>query len=156
MRCDDLIARSVSTLAAVLLSGGLVGCHRGGPPIVTSIVFDGEARSITTPDVFCTRQLDGSLVILVADTHTRAVRVQLTEHGRLVVQKAGLRYDDMSGFVADPQEVTATKVDDTFTLGGRMPPNPGESQWHTFKIQTTCPAYEDAVPSQLQPPNGAP
>jgi hypothetical protein len=152
MRCDGLITRSVSTVAAVLLSGGLVGCHRGGPPVVTSIVFDGEARSITTPDVVCTRQLDGSLLILVSDMQTRTVRVQLTEQGRLVVQKAGLHYDDMSSFVADPQEVTATKVDDTFTFGGRMPPNPGESQWHTFKIQTTCPGYQDLPPPPLVPP----
>ncbi len=155
MRCDDLIARSVSTVVAVVLSGGLAGCHRG-PPVVTSIVFDGETRSITTSDVVCTRQLNGDLVIVVADTLTRTVRVQLSQQGRLVVQKAGLRYDNMAGFVADSREVTATKVDDTFTVSGRMPPNPRESQWHTFKIQTTCPAYQDAVPSQPQPPNGAP
>jgi hypothetical protein len=157
MACQDLIAGSVSTVAAVLLlSGVVVGCDRGGPPVVTSIVFDGEARSITTPDVFCTRQLNGHLLILVADTRTRTVRVELSQQGRLVVHKAGLRYDDMSGYVTDSREVTATKVDDTFTFSGRMPPNPGESQWHTFKIQTTCPTYDDAIPSQLQPPNGAP
>ncbi len=155
MRCDDLIARSVSTVVAVLLSAGLAGCHRG-PSVVTSIVFDGETRSITTPDVVCTRQLNGDLVIVVGDTLKRTVRVQLSQQGRLVVQKAGLRYDNMAGFVADSREVTATKVDDTFTFSGRMPPNPGESQWHTFNIQTTCPAYQDAVPSQPQPPNGAP
>jgi hypothetical protein len=34
---------------------------------VTSIVFDGESRSITTTDVFCTHQLNGGLVILVQD-----------------------------------------------------------------------------------------
>jgi hypothetical protein len=156
MRCDDVIARSVSTAAAVLLTGGLVACHRGGPPVVTSIVFDGETRSITTADVICTKQLDGGLVILVADTSTRSVRVQLSQQGRVVVHKAGLRYDNMSGFVSDPREVTATKVDDTFTFSGRMPPNQGESQWHTFKIETTCPGYQDAQPSQPQAPNGAP
>jgi hypothetical protein len=156
MRCDDVIARSMSTVVAVLLTGGLVGCYRRGPPVVTSIVFDGETRSITTADVICTKQLDGGLVILVADTSTRSVRVQLSQQGRLVVQKAGLRYDNMSGFVTDPREVTATQVDDTFTFRGRMPPNQGESQWHTFKIETTCPEYQDALPSQPQAPNGAP
>jgi hypothetical protein len=155
MRCYDLIVRSLWTVAAVMLWGGLVGCHRG-PPVVTSIVFDGETRSITSTDVRCTKQLNGDLVILVADTLRRTVRVQLSQQGRLVVEKAGLRYDDMAGYVTDSREVTATKVDDTFTFSGRMPPNPGESQWHTFKIQTTCPAYQDAVPSQPQPPNGAP
>ena len=119
-------------------------------------MFDGETRSITTPDVVCTRQLNGALVVVVGDKLERTVGVQLSQQGRLVVQKAGLRYDNVAGFVADSREVTATKVDDTFTFSGRMPPNPGESQWHTFNIQTTCPAYQDAVPSQPQPPNGAP
>jgi hypothetical protein len=36
-----------------------------------------------------------------------------------------------------------------------MPPNPGESQWHTFKIQTTCPNYVDALPPK-DPGLGAP
>jgi hypothetical protein len=48
----------------------------------------------------------------------------------------------MAGLVADPREVTATKVDDTYTFSGRMPPNPGESQWHIFKIETTCPGIK--------------
>ena len=146
MRSDCVTACSMSTVVAVLLSGGLVGCHRG-PQIVTSIVFDGATGNITTTRVVCTKQLNGGLVILVHDTPSRTVRVQLTEKGRLVVQKAGLRYEGMAGFVADPQEVTATKVDDTFTFSGRMPPNPGESQWHTFTIQTTYPTYLDARPT---------
>jgi hypothetical protein len=61
----------------------------------------------------------------------------------------------MAGFVDDAQEVTATKVDDTFTFSGRMPPNPGEAQWHTFKIQITCPGYLDAPPPR-DAPIGAP
>jgi hypothetical protein len=132
----------------------LSGCERG-PEIVTSIVFDGVSRSITTPDVTCTRQPGGGLVILVQDKPTHTVRAQLTEQGRLVVQKVGLRHESLAGFVADFREVTATKVDDTFTFSGRMPPNPGESQWHTFKIQTTCPAYVDALPPR-EPGMGAP
>jgi len=125
--------------------GGLVGCQRG-PEIVTSIVFDGELRTITTSEVFCTRQPDGSLVILVKDTPSQTVRAQLTEQGRIVVQKVGLRHGDLAGYVQDPREVAATKVDDAYTFSGRMPPNPGESQWHTFKVQTTCPNYVDAPP----------
>jgi len=155
MRCHSVTARSVSTIVTVPLLGALIGCQQG-PQVVTSIVFDGESRSITTTDVFCTNQLNGGLVILVQDTPTRTVRVQLTQQGRLVVQKAGLRYGDMTGFVADPGEVTASKADDTFTFSGRMPPNPGESQWHTFKIQTTCPGYQDALPPTVDAPYGAP
>jgi Mycobacterium 19 kDa lipoprotein antigen len=139
----------------VLLADWLVGCQRG-PEVVTSIVFDGETRSITTTDVTCTKQPDGGLVILVQDKRRHMVRLQLSQQARLVVHKAGLRYDDMAGFVADPREVTATKVDDTFTFSGRMPPNPGESQWHTFKIQTSCPGYVDAPPPRLDPGIGAP
>jgi hypothetical protein len=155
MRFDRVTACSVSTVVAVLLSGGLAGCHRG-PQVVTTIEFDGATRSITTTDVLCTKQPDGGLVILVRDTPARTARVQFTQQGRLVVQKAGLRYDGMAGFVADSQEVTATKVDDTFTFSGRMPPNAGESQWHTFKIQTTCPGYLDVPPSRMDVPIGAP
>jgi hypothetical protein len=138
-----------------LLVGGLVGCQ-SGPDIVTSIVFDGESRTITTPDVTCTRQADGGLVILVQDTPRQSIRIQFTEQGRLVVRKIGLRHERMSGYVEDPREVTATKVDDAYTFTGRMPPNPGESQWHTFTIQTTCPKYVDAPPPKMDPAIGAP
>jgi Mycobacterium 19 kDa lipoprotein antigen len=130
------------------------GCQRG-PEIQTSIVFDGVSRSITTADVICTKQPGGGLVIVVQDKPTHMVRAQLTEQGRLVVQKVGLRHEGLHGFVADSREVTATKIDDTFTFSGRMPPNSGELQWHTFKIQITCPAYVDAPPPR-KPGMGAP
>jgi hypothetical protein len=123
---------------------------------VTSIEFDDASHSITTSNVTCTRQLDGGLVILVQDKPFHSVRVQLTQAGHVVVQKLGLRYESLAGYVEDPREVTATKVDDDYTFTGRMPPNPGESQWHTFKVQTTCPHYVDAVPSLKEPGLGAP
>lgn len=84
------------------------------------------------------------------------VRIQLTQVGRVVVQKVGMRDGDGPGFIADPQEVTGIKVDDTYTVSGRMPPNRVESQWHTFKIQTTCPGYQDAHPPDTVPAIGAP
>src|SRR5262249_16883196 len=116
------------------------------PSEVTSIEFDGQTRTLTS-SVECTSQLDGSLLIFVPDSAMRTVRVLLTQHGQLVVQKLGLRYDTMSGFVADPREGPATTVDDTFTFSGRMQPNPGESAFHTFKVQTTCPTYETMAPA---------
>ena len=137
-----------------MLWGGLAGCQQG-PEVVTSIVFDGESRSITTRKVSCTKQLDGGLVILAQDSPMHSVRITLTQRGRLVVQKVGLRYEGMAGYVDDSREVNATKVDDTFTFDGRMPPNEGESQWHTFKIQTRCPGYVDAPPPK-SPGLGAP
>jgi Mycobacterium 19 kDa lipoprotein antigen len=135
------ISRSMSSIVAAAFLVGLLGCSRG-PQMVTSIEFDGVSRTIATKDVGCTKQLNGGLVIMVKGGAKRTVRVQLTQRGRIVVQKAGLRYDDMTGFVDDPREVTATRVDDTFTFNGRMPPKPGESQWHIFKIETTCPAIK--------------
>lgn len=152
---DGPTVRPMGTLLGALVLVGLAGCHRGSQ-VVTSIEFDGKSRTISTDDVTCTKQLDGGLLILVLGGPQRTVRVLLTEQGRLAVQKAALRYDDLAGFVADPGEVTATKVDDTFTFSGRMPPNPGEAQWHTFKIETTCPAYQEAPPSPQFPRRGAP
>ena len=133
----------------------LVAACQRGPEIVTSIVFDDVSRSITTANVMCTRQPDGSLVILVQDKRAHTVRIQLTEQGRIVVRKVGLRHESLGGYVEDSREVTATKVDDVYTFSGRMPPNPGESQWHTFKIETTCPTYVDAPPPK-EPGLGAP
>ncbi len=155
MRGEGPTARSTASLVAVLVTVGLVGCTRG-PDVVTSIEFDGKIGSIATKDVVCTKQLNGGLVILVIERPQRTVRVQLIQEGRLVVQKVGLRYDDMAGFVEDPREVTATKVDDTYTFNGRMPPNPGESEWHTFKIETSCPIYQNAPPPRMEPPRGVP
>ena len=48
----------------------------------------------------------------------------------------------MAGLVADAREVTATKLDDTCTFSGRMLPNPGESQWHIFKVETSWPGIK--------------
>jgi hypothetical protein len=48
--------------------------------------------------------------------------------------------------VADPHEVDATKVDNTYTFSGRMPPNAGENQWHLFKIEATCAYIEPPQP----------
>ncbi|MBI3213021.1 MAG: lipoprotein LpqH [Mycobacterium sp.] len=137
------------------LSGGLLGCEKAAP-VVTLIEFDGERRSIEATAVTCTRQPGGGLVIVAHDGTKRSVRIQLTQLGQLVVQKAGLRYEELSGYVANPSEVTATKVDDTFTFSGRMPPNSGESQWHVFRIETTCPGYRDAPPADVGVRIGAP
>jgi hypothetical protein len=154
MRPHRLTARSVPALVTALLCWGLVGCYHRGPQVDTSIEFDGETRTIITNHVACIRQLDGGLVILVTESQTRTFRAQLTVQGRLVVQKAGLRYDNLTGYVEDPSEVTATKVDDAFTFSGRMPPNPGESAWHMFTVRTSCPGYRDVLPSGA-PPMGA-
>lgn len=132
----------------LVLLAALVICSCAHPSTsVTTVVFDGTTQTITG-EVHCTAQPDGKLVILVNENGGRkSVRVLLSHDARLVVQKVGLRYLDAAGYVADPDEVVATKVDDTYTFTGRMPPNPGEREWHLFKIEATC---EDVKP--VSPP----
>ncbi|KRE26832.1 hypothetical protein ASG82_09930 [Mycobacterium sp. Soil538] len=139
----------------VLIAGALSGCERG-PEVETSIEFDGETRTITTSDVSCTRQPDESVVILVSDGPRRMVRMHVGQHRRISVLKVGLRHDDLRGFVADPRQVVGTKVDDTFSVSGRMPPNEGEVDGHTFSIETSCPSYRDATPNDTVPALGVP
>ncbi|BCI81930.1 hypothetical protein MTY66_35550 [Mycolicibacterium sp. TY66] len=152
--CDMRVHRPdlVAVLGVLLISA----CE-SGTPTVTSIVFDGEPHTINTGTVVCTRQpAGGGLVILARGKTGQVVRIQLTQVGRIVVQKVGLRDGDATGFVADPAEITGIKVDDTYTVSGRMPPNRGESGWHTFKIQTACPGYQDAHPRDTVPAIGSP
>jgi len=152
--CDMRVHRPdlVAVLGVLLISA----CE-SGTPTVTSIVFDGEPHTINTGTVVCTRQpAGGGLVILARGKTGQVVRIQLTQVGRIVVQKVGLRDGDATGFVAEPAEITGIKVDDTYTVSGRMPPNRGESGWHTFKIQTACPGYQDAHPHDTVPAIGSP
>jgi len=152
--CDMRVHRPdlVAVLGVLLISA----CE-SGMPTVTSIVFDGEPHTINTGTVVCTRQpAGGGLVILAQGKTGQVVRIQLTQVGRIVVQKVGLRDGDATGFVAEPAEITGIKVDDTYTVSGRMPPNRGESGWHTFKIQTACPGYQDAHPHDTVPAIGSP
>ena len=62
------------------------------------------------------------------------MRVLLRREHQLVVEKVGLRIGGASGFTDDAGDVWATKVDGTYTLNGRMPPNTGEVTWHDFTI----------------------
>jgi len=132
-------------LAALVLAP-LVICSCGREPAIsdTMVVFDGRTETITG-EVQCSTQSDGTLLILVnQDGGRKMIRVVLRQEPRLVVERAGLRYLDAAGFVADPGEVVATKVDNTYTFSGRMPPNEGERQWHLFKIEATC-AYIEPI-----------
>ncbi len=142
---------AVVALAALVICS----CERETPS-ETTVVFDGQTQTITGV-VKCTAQPDGRLLILVnQDGGKKTVRVVLRTRGRLVAERVGLRYDDAAGFVADPREVVATKVDDTYNFSGRMPPNPGEVQAHQFEIETTCPYIADPPPPRPQRPRGLP
>jgi hypothetical protein len=154
-RVSAAVAKSgvCAPIGAALLMGVMAGCARG-PDIITTLVFDGQNRTITTNRVSCTNQADGSLLILVDGGRTQSVRIVVDRRGQLVVERAGLRYQELAGFVADPGEVVATKVDDTYNFSGRMPPKAGELQWHEFEIETTCPTYVDQLPN-IPEPNGS-
>ena len=122
--------RAVPAGVAALLLAPLVisSCSRGPAISDTTVVFDGKTETITGK-VECRTQDDGSLLILVnQDGGRKMIRVVLHHEPRLVVERVGLRYLDAAGFVADPDEVVATEVDNKYTFSGRMPPNEGERQ----------------------------
>jgi len=148
------VGRHVAWLTA-LLAGVLGGCDPG-KDVVTTIDFDGEHRTISTSDVTCTRYPDGTLVVLVDDGRRRMVRLYIRDQNRITALKVGLRHEDLTGFVADPDEMVGTKVDDTYAVRGRMPPNEGETDAHTFNVETTCPGYRTARPKDTVPALGAP
>jgi lipoprotein antigen len=156
MRAAGHNATVLVGVAALSLIALAIGSCGDETPSVTKVVFDGRAETIIGV-VNCTAQPDGKLVILVSEEGgKKSVRVVLSRDRRLVVEKAGLRYLDVAGYVDDPREVVATKVDDTYNFSGRMPPNAGEIQWHLFEIEATCPYVRDAPPPRLEPPRGAP
>lgn len=107
-----------------------------GAADVTTVVFDGQTQTITG-QLTCIAQPDGRLVILALDGHN-TMRVLLRREHQLVVEKVGRRLHDAKGFTDDSDEVWATKVDDVYTITGRMPPNPGEVAGHQFTIETRC------------------
>jgi hypothetical protein len=133
----------LAAVACATLGMTLAGCSRG-PVIETTVVFDGQTRTITTNKVTCTTYNNGTLLILVDGGKDEAVRVVVRQTGRIIADRVGFRHHDLSGFVADSREVDVTKVDDTYRFSGRMPPNRGEVQAHQFEIETSCPPGTDA------------
>jgi hypothetical protein len=150
------MSASVRLVGAVLLAGTLGGCARPREDIVTTIEFDGERRTISTANVTCTRFPDGGLVVLVSDGRRHMVRLVLNDARRITALKVGLRHEDLTGFVADPDEMVGTRVDDTYAVRGRMPPNQGEIDSHLFSVETTCPGYRKATPRDTVPALGVP
>lgn len=71
---------------------------------------------------------------------------------RLVVKAAGFHIPEDSGLTKDSQEMTAIKVDDVYTISGRMPVDEGPG-WRQVKLEVTCPGYQrpkgqpDTVPA---------
>jgi hypothetical protein len=145
MRSVGLTATCPPVLAASagLLLVTMIGCSfNRGSSDVTTVVFDGDQYTIEEP-VSCGVQPDGKLLINApsdprSEGGKKLIRVLLTEDYRLVVEAAGFRFLGVRGFTDDSSEMWATKVDTTYTVTGRMPPDDGGTAWHQFKIEVTC------------------
>lgn len=130
--------RSVLATGGTLLLVMLPSCSLNpGPTAVTKVVFDGESETLTGP-VSCVGNRNGELVILAVDGQ-KSVRVLLRRGNRLVAEKVGIRIGGATGFTANSDDMWATKVDDVYTVNGRMPPNPGEIARHDFTVEVRCP-----------------
>ena len=137
-------------VAAVLLAT-LVGCSADpGTPGETTVVFDGKTYKINGP-VSCVTQSDGKLLINATEGNKKLIRVLLGQENQLVVKAAGFRHMAVNGYINDPNEAWATKVDGTYTITGRMPPEDGQTAWHQFKIQVTCERIEEYRPTPPRP-----
>jgi lipoprotein antigen len=153
MRCVRVASQYVTTATAALVLVTTAGCSSDdGPPPETKVVFDGEAYTIDAP-VSCTMSDDGKLIINAADGRKKLIRVVLTREPLLVVHAAGFRHLDVRGYTDDEDDVWATKVDDTYTITGRMPPGDGETDWHQFEIDVDCLRIAEFVPG-YGPPEG--
>ncbi|WP_454791683.1 hypothetical protein [Mycolicibacterium lutetiense] len=136
----------------------LVGCTSGAGLSEVKIVLDGDVHTLAA-QVTCTRFPDGNLLIYAspsATDHRRSVRLMLTTAHRLVVTAAGFHIPEANGFTKDSREMTAIKVDDVYTISGRMPAQEGPG-WRQVKIEITCPGYQrpkgtrDTVPALGRP-----
>lgn len=91
-------------------------------------------------------------MILATASGRKTVRVLLSRTHQLSVEKVGLRIPGANGFSEDSGQMWATRVDNTYTISGWMPPNAGETTRHQFEIETTC-RYEIAF-TPPPPDNG--
>jgi hypothetical protein len=153
MRCLSLSPKGTAALIAGTALLALVSCaDDAGPPQDTTVVFDGQTYTIHAP-VSCAIAHDGTLVIIASDGRVKLIRVMLAHDYPLVVQSVGFRHLDVRGFTNDSNDVWATKGDDTYTISGRMPPEKGETAWHQFKIDVTCPTIKEYTSEHRPPPN---
>jgi hypothetical protein len=121
----------------------LPACSGDRPPVVT-IVLDGQTQTMAAR-VTCTDQPDGRLLIFAAPPNAngkRLIRALLTRGYRIAVVTVGIRLADVAGFTDDAAALTATKVDDTYNINGRMPPDRTRTDWLQFEIEVTCQRYE--------------
>ena len=139
--------RSVThVVVALALVCAVAGCsHRGPPPQLTTVVFDGQSRSVSGP-VSCITQQDGGLLILANGQDHDRLRVLLDRRSRLSVVKVSLHVGDWQGYSANSAEMWASQSDGHYTINGRMPPNASELAAHQFQIATQCLSETPWVP----------
>ena len=75
----------------------------------------------------------------------------LTRGYPLVVKAIGFRHFDVRGFTNNSNEASATKVDDTYTISGQMPPEEGERAGHKFLVEVTCLEIQEYTPKYRGP-----
>lgn len=150
-------ARRALTCGAVLVMASSVGCAPA-PPTDVRIVVDGQTYTVAVR-VSCTTFADNRLLIYASPSvydATKRIRLLLSTAHRLVVLAAGFRLPEANGFTNDSREMVATKVDDTYTVSGRMPPDDGQIEWRQFEIVVTCPGYLQPESGIQQPALGKP
>ena len=109
-----------------------------------------------------------------SDRHRKLIHAVLTRDYPLVVEAIGFRHFDIRGFTNNSNEVSATKVDDSYTisdtfawlyvkitrrgelvwqLGGDnpKPPEEGERAGHKFLVEVTCLEIEEYTPKHRGP-----
>jgi hypothetical protein len=154
MRCLSLNPKGPAALMAGITLVALVSCADDvGPPQDTTVVFDGQTYTIHAP-VSCAISHNGRLGIGAnTERGKKLISVSLTRDHPLVVYSVGFRHFNVRGFTNDSNDVWATKGDDTYTISGRMPPEKGETAWHQFKIDVSCPTMKEYTSEHRPPPN---
>lgn len=109
------------------------------------VVFDGQSRSVTGR-IACETLPNGNLLITANGKDNDRLLVLLARHNQLAVEKVSLKVAGDHGYSANTGEMWATKVDDTYTVRGRLPPNEGETAPHQFEIHARC-EYETRKPT---------
>ena len=133
--------------SAALLLVTMLGCSsEAGPSQDTTVVFDGQTYTINAP-VSCAIARDGNLAINAnTERGKKLISVSLTRDPPLVVETVGFRHFNVRGFTNNPDEVSATKADNAYTISGRMPPEEGETAAHQFKIEVSCLKIKEYAP----------
>ena len=148
MRCVSRTSTGQRVLATgTVLLATLVGCSSDDqPPQDTTVLFDGETYTIHAP-VNCAMAANGRLGIGAnTERGKKLISVSITRDPPLVVNSVGFRHFNVRGYTNNPDEVFATKVDNTYTISGRMPPDEDEKEGHQFKFEVTCLEIREYAP----------